>query len=94
MRFRESVCKSICRRALAAGSLWLAEEASFLRPAAAGESYADMYAGGFDFRLRLEVPATAGGRVPLQGRSSAAQHGIGPVRPRLLISLEQVQSEC
>ena len=71
-----------------------AEEASFLRPAAAGESSADMYAGGFDFRLRLEVPTTAGGRVPLQGRSSAAQHGIGPMRPRLLISLEQVQSKC
>ena len=66
-----------------------AEEASFLRPAAAGESSADMYAGGFDFRLRLEVPATAGGRVPLQGRSSAAQHGIGPVRPRLLLSRDQ-----
>ena len=71
-----------------------AEEGSFLRPPAAGESSADMYAGGFDFRLRLEVLTTAGGRAPLQGRSSAAQNGIGPVRPRLLLSSEQVQSEC
>ena len=36
--------------------LALDEEASFLRPPPAGESSADMHAGGFDFRLRLEVP--------------------------------------